>query len=579
MKKLVLGCTIALFAFVFAAPAMAASSSDDPGPGTGWLEICKNADPTGPVSGPFTFSVTDGDYSSTQTVTTGTCTAPFPVPTGTATVTENAVPYATVTAISALPESNLVPGSVTLGPGGSAQFTISGGDESTATTAIFTNKEVTGYVEVCKNAAPGSGLTGSFQFTITGAMGFSDVVSVPVGACSDSIQVPAGSVQVQETGDAATYVVSITSVPDGSLTSSDLDSATATVSVAAGDVSTESIVTFVDSPSVLKLCKVAGDPSVLGQDYTFTANGTSVTIPAGPPPGGTCVLVPGIYRAGTTVDIAENVVPGTQVSSITVTPADREVPGANDPTDRTDSVVLGSGETIVTYTNVPAPPGLLKICKIAGPGVTSGSLWTFTIAGLPGSVTVPAGSCALVAGPEPGGGFPFNSTQTITETPTAGFSVTNIAADPSNRLDSSDLATGTATVTIGGGVTEALYTDAATAAPPASTGTGSTPAATTTVATKNGTVAVATPVTVAKTTSAILHGRVMFAWLVRRGSQYYLVIKVASHAKTAHVRLSELGKRGAVIKRITLIIGTGKKELVKVPYTKTVQSVKVAVVS
>ena len=85
--------------------------------------------------------------------------------------------------------------------------------------------------------------------------------------------------------------------------------------------------------------------------------------------------------------------------------------------------------------------------------------------------------------------------------------------------------------------------------------------------------------TIAKTTSAILHGRVMFAWLVRRGSQYYLVIKVASHAKTAHVRLSELGKRGAVIKRITLIIGTGKKELVKVPYTKTVHSVKVAVVS
>lgn len=572
MKKLVLGCTIALFAFVFAAPAMAASSDD---PGTGWLEICKNADPTGPVSGPFTFSVTDGDYSSTQTVTTGTCTAPFEVPTGTATVTENAVPYATVTAISALPESNLVPGSVILGPGGSAQFTITGGDQSTTTTAMFTNKEVTGYVEVCKNAAPGSGLTGSFQFTITGAMGFSDIVNVPVGACSDSIQVPAGQVQVQETGDAATYVVSISTIPAGNLISSDLDSATATVAVSAGDVSTETIVTFVDSPSVLKICKVAGDPSLLGQDFTFTANGTSVTVPAGPPPGGTCVLVPGIYRAGTTVDIAEGVVPGTEVSSIVVSPSDREVPGANDPADGTDSVVLGSGETIVTYTNVPAPPGLLKICKIAGPGVASGSPWTFTVAGVPGSVTVPAGSCALVAGPD-AGGFPYNSTQTITETPTTGFSVTNIAADPSDRLDSSDLATGTAIVTIGSGVTEALYTDAASAAPPASTGTGSTPATTTTAATK--TVAVSTPVTVSKATGAILHARVMFAWLVRRGSQYYLVIKVSSQAKTAHVRLSELGKRGAVIKRITLIIGTDKKELVKVPYARTVHSVKVAIV-
>jgi hypothetical protein len=593
MKKVALGCMVALFAFVFAAPALAASS-DDPGPSTGWLEICKNSDPTGPVSGNFSFTVTDGDYTSTQTVAVGTCTAPFQLPSGTATVTENAVPYAQVTAISALPESNLVPGSVDLADG-SAQFTITGGDISTTTTAMFTNKEVTGYIEVCKQAAPGSGLTGSFQFTINGAMGFQDVVSVPVGACSDSIQVPAGSVTVIETGDAATYVVSITSVPAGSLLSSDLGSATATVAVAAGDVSTESIVTFVDSPSVLKICKVAGDPSLLGQDYTFTANSASVTVPAGPPPGGTCVIVPGIYRAGTTVNIAENVVPGTAVSSITVDPSDREVPGSNDPTDRTDSVVLGSGETVVTYTNVPAPPGLLKICKIAGPGVASGSLWTFTVAGLPGSVTVPAGSCALVTGPESGGGFPFNSTQTITETPVAGYSVTSIAADPANRLDSSSTATGTATVTIGSGVTEALYTDAASGTPAPTpgtgtgtgtgsgtgtgTGTGSGTGAGSGAGTGTGAGAGAGAATVAATNApaAISHGRVLFAWLVKRNGRYYLVIKVASAAKTAHVRLSELGKKGALIRRTTLVVQTGKKEMVKVPVASAVRSIKVAV--
>jgi len=39
-----------------AATSAMAASSDDPPPGTGWLEICKNADPTGPVSGPFTFT-------------------------------------------------------------------------------------------------------------------------------------------------------------------------------------------------------------------------------------------------------------------------------------------------------------------------------------------------------------------------------------------------------------------------------------------------------------------------------------------------------------------------------------------
>ncbi len=60
------------------------------------------------------------------------------------------------------------------------------------------------------------------------------------------------------------------------------------------------------------------------------------------------------------------------------------------------------------------------------------------------------------------GGFPFNSTQRITENPVSGYAVTAIAGDPADRLVSSDLATGTATVTIGSGVTEAMYTDAAT---------------------------------------------------------------------------------------------------------------------
>lgn len=39
----------------------------------------------------------------------------------------------------------------------------------------------------------GSAAGGTFRFTITGAMGFSQIVSAPVGACSNSILVPAGS--------------------------------------------------------------------------------------------------------------------------------------------------------------------------------------------------------------------------------------------------------------------------------------------------------------------------------------------------------------------------------------------------
>jgi hypothetical protein len=456
------------------------------------------------------------------------------------------------------------------------------GDISTTTTVNYTNKEVTGFIEVCKKAAAGTGLTGNFQFTITGAMGFTDTVSVPVGACSNSIQVPAGPVTVTETGTARTYVVDITvQGPGGIVSGPDLANATVTVNVVPGDVSTEEIVTFTDSPSVLKICKVAGDSSLLGQSFPFTANGTAVSVPAGSPPGGTCEIVPGIFTAGTTVDIAEGVVPGTEVSSITVDPPDREVPGSLDISARTVSVVLGSGETVVTYTDIPAPPGMLKICKNAGTGVMAGSIWTFTVSNVSGTIDVPAGSCAIVPGPA-NGGFPFNSTQTITEQPVSGFAVTSIAANPPDRLVSSDLPSGTATVTIGSGVTEAIYTDAATTAttgttPPTTTTTN--PATTTAASSSGASGAGGGSSTGVRTTAVIVHARVMLARLVKRNGHYYLVVKVVSTAKKVRVRFTELAKGGKVLKRTTVLVPTGRRELVKIPYTSAVHSVKVAVVS
>src|SRR5262249_22992228 len=157
-----------------------------------------------------------------------------------------------------------------------------------------------------------------------------------------------------------------------------------------GDVPKESIITFTNSTSTLKICKQLASNDLLPPiapftSFPFTANGVAVTVPAG-----TCELVPVFYRAGTTVNIAEGGVPGTQVKSIVAQPDGREVPGSNNPAARTESVVLGPGETVVTYTNDPAPPGTLKICKNAGPGVAAGSMWSFTLAGLSGTIAVPA---------------------------------------------------------------------------------------------------------------------------------------------------------------------------------------------
>ena len=308
---------------------------------------------------------------------------------------EAAVPFAQVTAITTLPDATrLVSANLATG---TAVVNVPGGDVSQTTTVTYTNKAVTGFIEVCKNAAPGSGLTGNFTFTITGAMGFTATTTVSVGACSNSILVPAGSVVVTESGDARTFVTSITAQPASALLSSDLVNATATVAIAAGDVSKETIVTFTNSIAVLKICKVAAGGLAPGGLYTFTATpgpgtaSSSVTIAAGTVASPNCQVIPG-YRAGTTVNVAEGVVPGTQVGSITVAPPDRLVPGSINLAARTVSVVMGPGETVVTYTNIPAPPGTLKICKVAGTGVTAGSTWTFTVAGTTGTVLFPPGS-------------------------------------------------------------------------------------------------------------------------------------------------------------------------------------------
>ena len=458
MKKVLLGAAVAMLTMVFAAPALAND------PSTGWLEICKQSDPAGPVTGPFTYTV---NGSMSVTVQTGTCSAPFQVPSGTATVVETAVPFAQVTGITTIPATRLNSADLATG---TADVSVPAGDISATTTVTYQNKEVTGFVEVCKKAETGSNLTGSFTFTITGAMGFSQQTTVPVGACSNSIQVPAGQVHVAETGDAATYVTAITAQPSSALHNADLTNASADLDVAAGDVSAESIITFTNSTSTLKICKAIttnGDlpPIAPLTPFPFTANGTAVTVPAG-----TCEVVPVFYRAGTTVNIAEGVVPGTQVASILAEPSGREVPGSNNPAARTESVVLGPGETVVTYTNQPAPPGTLKICKNAGPGVAAGSMWSFTLAGLTGTIAVPAGSCNIV------GPLPFNSTQTITEAATPGFVVTSIVTNPADRLVSANPAGRTVSLIIGSGVTEAIYTNAAAPAVPGppSTGPGNT---------------------------------------------------------------------------------------------------------
>jgi hypothetical protein len=562
VRRVFLACAMALMAFAIVGPALAQAS--DPSP-RGFIEICKNSDSTAPVSGNFDFLVNGIPVR----VATGTCSAPMDVPAGRATVRETATPSTAVTSISTIPSDRLVSSSLA---DRTAVVNVPAGDISTTTTVNYTNHLVTGFVEVCKRAAANSGLTGSFQFTITGAMGFAQTVSVPVGACSNSLQVPAGQVQISESGDAATFVTAITAQPSNALISSDLNAASAVISVPAGDVSTESIATFTNDTARLKICKVAGDRSLLGQTFTFTANGTNLSVPAGAPPNGTCVLDPVPFRAGTSVTVAEGINQGTQVSAIAVAPSSR-IHGSADLAARTVTVTMGSGETVVTYTNVPAPPGTLKICKNAGPGVTAGSLWTFSVAGMAGTTTVPAGSCSIV------GTFPFNSTQRITETAAPGFVVSAITASPASRLvGTPDLAGRSASVLIGSGVTEAIYTNATAPATTGTTGGGgsTTGGGGSTTGTGGTTTGGGGSTTAGGGTVHAASAHVMMARLLKRHGHAYLVVKVASSAHKVRLLVVELNSKGHVIRRLKMSVKSGAKQTVSIPSGTDLRRLRVA---
>src|SRR3954466_13366914 len=201
-----------------------------------------------------------------------------------------------------------------------------------------------------------------------------------------------------------------------------------------------------------------------------------------------CMLIPSRFRAGSTVSITEAPTPGEALDSISLSDGRLFAGSGSDFIGNTATFAIGSGETVATFMNVLAAPGLLKVCK-AGPAGTSG---TFTIAGprgtAPGTaqgtdtVTVPAGSCSLPVA------YPFAGIQTITEAAQAGSVVSAIAVQPSDafRIASpANTAAGTVGVFIGSGETVVTFTNAAapaggvggTGGTPPPTGGGTPPAA------------------------------------------------------------------------------------------------------
>jgi len=128
---------------------------------------------------------------------------------------------------------------------------------------------------------------------------------------------------------------------------------------------------------------------------------------------------------------------------------------ADPPPDATQS--LAATTIPVGDGGIALRTGIVKICKVAGSGITIGTPFTFHVGNQ--VVTVPAG-------PAPGGtceigpSFLVGLPVTVTEQIPAGDAVSSITVAPASQLaNGPSLAGGSVTVTVGPGVTEVTYTN------------------------------------------------------------------------------------------------------------------------
>ena len=103
------------------------------------------------------------------------------------------------------------------------------------------------------------------------------------------------------------------------------------------------------------------------------------------------------------------------------------------------------------FTNTAGGLGLLKVCKIAGSGITPGTRFLFTRGAT--SFVIPAGYCVE------NGLLPVGTLVTITEMSSPTSMASAISVLPADRQGTVDLTAQTVTATVGVGVTEVYFTN------------------------------------------------------------------------------------------------------------------------
>ena len=437
---------IAAAALAVCAPAHATLSG-------GSIEVCLAA--TNDMGGKTVqFSLNGGAPIS---VKGGRCSGAIDVAPGPITVTE-VDPDTAVTAVDVKPSYRAISAdlshetAVVAVPGGSTV--------QTRTIVTFTNAgslgippgpvpTTTGTIEICASGT--NGMAGkAFQYSLNGGSPF----TVNGGACSGPLTTRSGTNIVTQAANAFGKTSAIDVTPGPRLDSVDIVSQQATVNVPAGTTAlNRTKVTYTNLPPVqstppgpttgdLKVCKVSATPSFQGRLFSFAFNaGPAFSIEAGAPGSPICSL-PVSYPIGTRVLVQELAMPNVIVSSIDVSDARGT---GTDLANRETTAIIGSGTTLVTFDNEPAPlqqNGYVEICKdAAGPDVTGLFAFTITTNTTTQTASAYAGQCT---GPiqVPAGNV------TIEEAPRNGIQLTSVSSLPADRLFSANLINRTATVEV-----------------------------------------------------------------------------------------------------------------------------------
>jgi hypothetical protein len=197
----------------------------------GHLKVCKVAGIGVPVGTPISFTAGSSPFTVLAgPAPGGTCVvSPGFFPVGSSVTVTEVIPAGdTVSDITVAPSGRLV-GTPNLA-GGTVNVTIGSG----VTEVTYTDKK-SGFLEICKNGH----VKGSFTFTVN--PGHLGPFVVPAGGCSPAIEVPAGQVTITEAPSSGTSMTGCSTIPASQQGPCNPGALTSTVTVAPGDVSTQTI--------------------------------------------------------------------------------------------------------------------------------------------------------------------------------------------------------------------------------------------------------------------------------------------------------------------------------------------------